>query len=143
MTLALICLTGSRSWPAPRLLEDTLLDVWHDAIQDGYDGIELMHGCADGADTIGNDWAVRNGVPVRRRPADWTGPCTPQCPSGHRRRNTRGGEYCPLAGPRRNQQMVDERPLLVVVASHRNSTGTADCIRRAATAGIPVHRITA
>jgi hypothetical protein len=34
--LALIGLTGSRRWPDPRLLEDTLLQVWHDALQDGY-----------------------------------------------------------------------------------------------------------
>ena len=51
MTLALIGLTGSRSWPDRQLLEDTLLDVWHDAHQIGYTGIELMHGCAEGADT--------------------------------------------------------------------------------------------
>jgi len=137
--LALVLLTGSRSWPDPQLLEDTLLDVWHDALQDGYDGIELMHGHArDGADAIGDAWAIRHGVPYRRRPADWNGPCAPTCPPGHRRTNRRGAEYCPLAGHRRNQQMVDEGPLLVVAAHHNRSTGTADCIRRAEAAGIPV-----
>jgi hypothetical protein len=141
--LALIGLTGSRRWPDPRLLEDTLLDVWHDALQIGYIGIELMHGCADGADTIGDRWARRNSIPVRERPADWTGPCGTECQPGHRRRNRRGLEYCPLAGHRRNQHMVDERPVLFVAASHRNSSGTADCARRARTAGIPVHTITA
>jgi hypothetical protein len=71
------------------------------------------------------------------------GPCAADCQPGHRRRNRRGLEYCPLAGHRRNQQMVDEHPLLFVAASHRNSSGTADCARRARTAGIPVHTITA
>jgi hypothetical protein len=47
-SIALIGLTGSRAWPAPRLLEDTLLHIWHDALQDGCNGVELMHGCADG-----------------------------------------------------------------------------------------------
>ncbi|WP_086732543.1 SLOG family protein [Streptomyces glaucescens] len=140
--LALIGLTGSRRWPDPRLLEDTLLQVWHDALQDGYTSIELMHGCAEGADTIGGQWARRNGLLVRERPADWTGPCGPECQPGHRRRNRRGLEYCPLAGHRRNQQMVDERPALFVAAQVAGSTGTADCIRRAQIAGIPVHRIT-
>jgi hypothetical protein len=136
--LALVGLTGSRTWPDLRLLEDTLLDVWHDALQDGFEGIELMHGCAEGADAIGDAWAIRHGVPRRRRPADWNGPCADACPPGHRRRNRRGIEYCPLAGHRRNQQMVDEGPLLLVAAHHNGSTGTADCIRRAEAAGIPV-----
>lgn len=144
MRVALILLTGSRTWPDPALLEDTLLDVWHDALQNGYDGIELMHGHAqDGADAMGDAWAIRNGVPYRRRPADWPGPCTADCTPGHRRRNRRGHEYCPLAGHRRNQQMVDEKPLLVVAAHHANSSGTADCIRRAEAAGIPVYRLAA
>jgi hypothetical protein len=143
MTLALIGLTGSRLWPDTPRLEQTLLDVWHDALELGYAGIELIHGCAPGADTIGDRWAKRNGIPVRERPADWEGPCVPECQPGHRRRNRRGTEYCPLAGHRRNQQMVDEGPVLFVAASYRSSTGTADCLRRARAAGIPNLTITA
>ncbi len=143
MSLALIGLTGSRRWPDPPYLEDTLLSVWHDAIQIGYTGIELMHGTADGADTIGDQWARRNGILVRERPADWNGPCAPTCPPGHRRRNRRGTDYCPLAGHRRNQQMVDEHPVLFVAASYRRSSGTADCLRRARAASIPDLTITA
>ena len=143
MALALIGLTGSRKWPNPQLLEDTLTQVWHDALANGFTGIELMHGCAEGADTIGHEWAFRTGFLIREFPADWNGPCGSECPPGHRRRNRRGSEYCPLAGHRRNQQMVDERPVLFVAASYRNSSGTADCVRRARAAGIPVHTITA
>lgn len=144
MNCALILLTGSRSWTDTRWLEDTLLEVWHDALQDGHDGIELMHGHADqGADAQGDDWAHRNGILVRRCPADWPGPCSTSCPPEHRRTNRRGGEYCPLAGHRRNQNMVDARPQLVVAAHHTGSRGTADCLRRARTAGIPELVLTA
>lgn len=143
MNLALIGLTGSRRWPDPRPLEDTLMDVWHDALELGYDGISLIHGDADGADTIGDNWARRQRVPVRALPADWEGPCGPECQPGHRRRKRNGRTYCPLAGHRRNQRIVDERPVLMVAAHHNGSTGTADCVRRAEAAGIPVHRITA
>ncbi|MFD1278044.1 SLOG family protein [Streptomyces kaempferi] len=139
--LALIGLTGSRLWPDPQLLENTLCLVWHDALEVGYTGIELMHGCAEGADTIGHEWAFRTGFLIREFPADWNGPCGPECPAGHRRRNRRGNEYCPLAGHRRNQRMVDERPVLFVAAHHQGSAGTADCIRRAERAGIPVWRL--
>jgi hypothetical protein len=143
MPHALIGLTGSRLWPDPQYLEDTLTQTWHDALADGYRGIELMHGCAEGADMIGGRWAFRNGFLIREFPADWEGPCGAECQPGHRRRNRRGTDYCPLAGHRRNQRMVDEHPLLFVAAQHANSRGTADCIRRAKAAGIPVHRITA
>lgn len=139
--VALIGLTGSRAWPYPQRLEDTLLETWHDALEIGYTGIELMQGCAEGADTIGDQWAKRNGILVRERPADWEGPCGSECKPGHRRRNRRGTEYCPLAGHRRNQGMVDERPVLFVAAHNNGSTGTADCIQRAEKAGIPVWRV--
>ncbi|MCX5000942.1 SLOG family protein [Streptomyces longwoodensis] len=151
--LALIGLTGSRLWPDVIYLEDTLLGVWHDALQIGYTGIELMQGCADGADTIGGNWARRNGILVRERPADWEGPCGTECRPGHRRPR-RGTTFCPQAGHRRNQSMVDEHPLLFVAAptpctrpacrtkQPHDSHGTADCIRRAEAAGIPVLRIT-
>lgn len=143
MNLARILLTGSRSWPDVPLLEATLLDVWHDATQLGYDGILLTHGaCPDGADAQGDAWAERNGVPRDPHRADWEGPCGPGCQPGHRKPR-RGSDYCPRAGHRRNQNMVDLRPLLVVAAHHRGSRGTADCLRRAARAGIPVRTITA
>jgi hypothetical protein len=153
--LALIGLTGPRRWTDVQLLEDTLLDVWHDALQNGYDSIELIHGCAEGADTIGGTWAKSNGILVRERSADWEGPCGAGCRPGHRRRNRRGIEFCPQAGPRRNQQMVDERPVLFVAATMRctaakcagkpahDSHGATDCIRRATAAGIPIRRIAA
>jgi hypothetical protein len=119
------------------------MDVWHDATQLGYDGILLMHGdCEDGADALGDLWAAGNGVPRDPHPADWPGPCAADCRPGHRR-TSRGRDYCPVAGHRRNQEMVDLEPVLFVAAHHQNSNGTADCIRRATKAGIPVRRITA
>lgn len=155
MNLALVGLTGSRRWLDVPLLEDTLYLVWHDALQIGYDGIELIHGDArDGADAVGDAWATRNGIPRRRRPADWEGPCAPDCRPGHRRPR-RNSTFCPQAGHRRNQTMIDERPVLFVAAptpcalpacrtkQPHDSHGTADCMRRAKAAGIPVHRITA
>ncbi|MFE6126692.1 SLOG family protein [Streptomyces sp. NPDC056437] len=143
MNLALVGLTGSRTWPDPVLLANTLMDVWHDAVQIGYDGIVLMHGdCEEGADALGDAWAIDHGIPRDRNPADWSGPCGPECRPDHRRRGRRG-EYCPLAGHRRNQLMVDKKPGLLVAAHHANSSGTADCMRRAKKAGIPILRITA
>jgi hypothetical protein len=155
VNLALIGLTGSRLWPDVPLLETTLYLVWHDALQLGYTGIELMHGCAEGADTHGDTWARRNGIPVRERPADWEAPCASDCKPGHRRPRRDGATFCPQAGHRRNQQMVDERPALFVAAATwcalpkcrtarpHHSHGTADCLRRIRKAGIPDWVLTA
>lgn len=113
-----------------------------DRLQDGYDGILVTHGTAEGADELADLWALGHDLPRDPHPADWTGPCAPNCPPGHRRPR-RGTDYCPLAGHRRNQHMVDLSPDLCVAFHHANSRGTADAIRRVTAAGIPVLRITA
>lgn len=141
--LARIVITGSRSWTDAQRLADVLLDTWHDATEDGYTGILLTHGAADrGADALAHTWALEHHIPTDTHPADWPGPCADNCPPGHRK-TARGRDYCPMAGHRRNQAMIDLAPLLVVAFSHQNSRGTADAIRRARKAGIPVHLITA
>ena len=142
MTDARILVTGSRSWDAAQLLADVLLDTWHDATQNGYDSIVIIHGGADGADTLADLWARGNGLDVETHPADWNH-CADDCPAGHRKTRARGGDYCPTAGPRRNQRMVDAGADLVVALQRDGSRGTADCIRRAEEAGLPVRRVTA
>lgn len=48
----------------------------------------------------------------------------------------------PSAGPRRNQRMLDENPVNLVIAfPAKESRGTKDMIRRARRAGIPVEEI--
>lgn len=140
--LARIMVTGSRSWTDQQRLADVLLDTWHDATEDGYTSILLTHGAADhGADTLAHTWALEHHIPTNLHPADWPGPCADNCPPGHRK-TARGRDYCPMTGHRRNQAMIDLAPLLVVAFHSQNSRGTADAIRRARKAGIPVHLIT-
>lgn len=78
----------------------------------------VIHGAARGADSLAGKWAREQGVPCRSFPADWN----------------RHGR---AAGAIRNQQMLDEgRPDLVV--AFPGGRGTADMVRRAKAAGIPV-----
>jgi YspA, cpYpsA-related SLOG family len=138
---ARILVTGSRSWPSSQLLADALMDAWHDATQLGHQDVVIVHGGADGADTLARLWAEGHGLEHQQHDADWAGPCADTCPPGHRRKRARGGDYCPLAGHRRNQHMVDLGADLCLAFHHNSSTGTADAMRRAAAAGIPVRRI--
>ncbi|WP_030755476.1 SLOG family protein [Streptomyces sp. NRRL F-5135] len=139
--LALALVTGSRSWDDVPIIEDALLETWHDARQDGYSGITVMHGGATGADQIACVWARarwEDGVGHEQVNADWA-TCVDTCPAGHRR--TRGDySWCPTAGHRRNQQMVDQQPTVVLAFQRKGSTGTADCIRRAEEAGLHIRR---
>ena len=81
----------------------------------------IIHGGALGADTWGERWAYDYEVPCLRFPARWKA-------------------HGKAAGPIRNQQMLDDgKPDLVV--AFPGGAGTADMIRRAEKAGVPVRKI--
>lgn len=40
-------------------------------IQSGFNITEVVSGCARGADTLGEQWATRNNVALKKFPADW------------------------------------------------------------------------
>ncbi|WP_435109780.1 SLOG family protein [Nocardiopsis synnemataformans] len=129
-----IAVTGSRIWSDSRTIALTL------ARYDTTPAPTLRHGCAQGADTLAAREAERLGWRVEPYPADWKGPCAPGCPPDHRKPRKNGpGTYCPLAGHRRNQEMVAARPRLdLVLAFNLGTSGTADMMRRAKRAGIEV-----
>ena len=82
----------------------------------------IIHGNARGADTCADVWATRrkaDGVRCWPFPAQWS-------------------KYGKAAGPRRNQTMLGMKPDLVV--AFPGGSGTADMVRRAEAAGIPVLR---
>lgn len=130
-----ILVTGSRKWTDWKLLGSVL-----EATYAGLEGPKprLVHGGAQGADKLAGWWARAHGVRCEVHPAQWDAPCTPQCPPDHRKERWTSGTYCPLAGHRRNQLMVDLKPLLVLAFQVDGSTGTKDCVDRAKAAGIPV-----
>jgi hypothetical protein len=85
----------------------------------------LIHGAARGADTMASLAATQLRWETKPFPAQWD-------------------LYGKGAGPIRNQQMLDEGKPDKVIAFHhdiKNSKGTADMVRRAKKAGIPVEVI--
>lgn len=81
----------------------------------------IIHGGTTGADALAADWAKRRGLEVVACPADWR---------VHGR----------AAGPIRNQAMLDDLHPNIVVA-FPGGRGTADMVRRAKVAGVPVLEI--
>lgn len=84
--------------------------------------LTIIHGaCSTGADRWADEYAVVHWCRFEEYPADW---------DAHGR----------AAGPIRNQRMIDEgKPDLVM--AFPGGRGTADMIRRARAAGIPVKEI--
>lgn len=78
----------------------------------------IVNGGARGADTLSSMWAESRNVHCHRHHANW-------------KRDGRG------AGPIRNQKMLDAESPDIVVAFPGGS-GTADMVRRARAAGVPV-----
>lgn len=69
---------------------------------------EIVSGCAKGADYLGEQYALENGIPLKYFPADW---------------DTHGR----AAGPIRNKQMADYADALIVVWDG-SSRGTKNMI---------------
>lgn len=83
----------------------------------------VISGGANGADSLAARSAGRQGVELMEFPADW-------------------GTHGKAAGPIRNQRMLDEGKPDVVWAFTDDleaSRGTADMVRRARKAGVPVY----
>lgn len=126
----------------------------------GDDEVELRHGGQGdrrrdrGVDAIAANLAEQWGWRVTTIPADWD-ECDHSlpaelggCPSRrHRKRRKYGpGDYCPRAGQRRNQWMVDRRPRADDVVTFpadgpvARSRDTWGLYRRAIRAGLHVHK---
>lgn len=81
----------------------------------------IVQGGANGADKLALMWARRNGVSFQTFEAEWD-------------------KYGPSAGPRRNQQMLENsKPDLVV--SFPGGRGTEDMVGRAKRAGVKVMQV--
>lgn len=108
--IVLVC--GSRDWNNKDLIEKELQNC---------PGItKVIHGSCRGADILAGLVAKELSILVEEYPADWD-------------------RYGLSAGPRRNQQMLDEGKPDYVLAFHEDinkSKGTRDMINRTIKAGI-------
>jgi hypothetical protein len=80
----------------------------------------IIHGAASGADEIADKWAKERRIPCAVFRADWC-------------------QYGKSAGPRRNREMLLHKPDLVV--AFPGGRGTADMVRAAKAAGVPVQEV--
>lgn len=135
-----ILVTGGRAFGADGKLNGPQATALARASLVGYpsDAV-LVHGAADGADSIAANVWEQLGRKTEAHPADWMGPCRPGCRPGHRR--PRGSmSYCPAAGVYRNQEMLDTG--VDVLVAFPGGRGTKDMTTRALAANIEVVFVT-
>ncbi len=113
MTRVLVC--GGRDYSRADHVWDVLDKIHHDKPID-----QIIQGGATGADGAARGWAMSRGVTCTTVLADWD-------------------KQGKAAGPIRNQRMLDEHNPDMVVA-FPGGRGTADMVRRARVAGIPVRK---
>lgn len=99
----------------------------------------VIHGCASGVDSLAGLWAETRGIPEEKYPAAWTDLKTQPVVTRYRRDGT---AYNALAGHIRNTRMLVEGKPTVVIAFPGGS-GTADMVRRAHMAKVPVLQVPA
>ena len=116
MTTALIC--GSRKWPETdaERVEEMLNYLDQEMLF-----MTIVVGGAPGIDTIAEKWARKRNKTVKVFAANWN-------------------KYGKSAGPRRNQQMLDEGKPDIVIAfpDPKSSKGTQDMISKAERADLPL-----
>lgn len=112
-----IIIAGTRTVTNPKALAAALDDA-HITIP-GLAITEVVCGKAPGADTLGEEWALAHGIPVRYFPANWD-------------------QFGKSAGPRRNSEMADYADAAVVLWDG-SSRGTQDMINKMKSRGKPCH----
>ena len=118
-----VLVTGGREYNNMRRVFDAL-----DKVHDSVGVTEVVHGaCCDkmgnlkGADGLSEKWAISRQLPYRGFPARWK-------------------KFGPSAGPKRNQQMINEiRPDIVL--AFPGGKGTKGCADYAESKGIKVVRV--
>lgn len=111
----IIAVAGGRDFDDRELLDRVLTE----ALQQDPD-MRVITGCAKGADRMTCGWACRNSVPYQVFRADWN-------------------RYGKAAGPNRNHEIIHKGNPDILIA-FPGGVGTADIVRRAEVAGIPVIR---
>jgi hypothetical protein len=105
----LVC--GGRNYTDQEVVDSVLDNILRKYERYGQEREDLviLHGAATGADTCAKRWAEKRNIRQRAMPADWS-------------------VHGKAAGPKRNEEMANLRPVLCV--AFPGGRGTADMVRR-------------
>ena len=125
-----VLVTGGRNYAESGRVAAAL-----DKLESIYGPLVVIQGGATGADAFAREWCEpRPHCKLIDEPAKWNDIATPPVV---RRRRRDGTFYNAAAGGIRNQLMLDQHKPVVVLA-FKGGSGTADMVKRAVAAGVPV-----
>lgn len=107
-----VIIAGSRNISDYKLIAETI-------IKSGFNITEVVSGCATGVDTLGEQWARANDVPIKEMPANW---------------NRHGNS----AGPIRNRDMAEYADAAIIIWDGE-SRGTRNMIENMIRRKKPYH----
>lgn len=93
---------------------------------------EIVSGCAGGVDSLGEQWALENGIKVEPMPAEWDDLTVPNALI---KTNKWGKEYNARAGYQRNEAMAVYGDILISIWDGK-SKGSKDMIECATKHGL-------
>lgn len=128
-----VIIAGSRSLKSPALIQKAVdFSGFRDTIE------EVVSGCAPGIDTLAIGWALKQGITIKKMPADWNK--IDGIPPAQIGINKAGKKYNKLAGYDRNQAMADYAGKTggLIAIWDGESGGTVDMIDRAHKIGMKV-----
>ena len=108
-----ILVTGSRTFPSRELVEEQL-SLWNPG-----EATVIVGDCPTGADLYAREWCAKNNIACQIHYANWD-------------------KYGKSAGPRRNREMVEEKPDIVLAFFDGDNRGTKNCVDLASKADISV-----
>ena len=115
-----VIIAGSRNISSLGLVKQAIEESgWIDEIT------EVVSGCASGVDTLGENWAELNEIPIKKFPADWKNTKV----KGAVIRTNQYGKYNAAAGSLRNEEMAKYADALIAIWDGK-SRGTGDMILR-------------
>ncbi|MEV5084379.1 DUF2493 domain-containing protein [Streptomyces sp. NPDC056159] len=122
--LVKILVTGSRDWTDAHRIEVAIFRELYETKTFSRDAV-LIHGaCPTGADALAEEYALRAGMHIIRRPADWD-------------------RYGKRAGFERNREMVELDPDICLAFIRGKSRGATMTANLAEQAGIETKRFLA
>lgn len=128
-----IIVAGSRSINNYTLISEKLKEIIANLEKESI--IEVISGTCKGVDKLGERYAKENNIALKKFPADWQSLEADICVV----KENQYGKYNALAGPDRNQKMVDyakEENGVLVAFTRNNSRGTKDVVKRAKEANL-------
>jgi hypothetical protein len=104
--------------------------------QSGFKVTTVISGCAQGADSLGEEWAKRHGIKIERYPANWDDLTHPEAIISV---NKWGRKYNKAAGGIRNAKMAEVGDALIAIQPNGPTSGTQNMIKQAKKHKLKIH----